>query len=815
MKAYWLGLILLAAVLTGCSPVVNYAQPIVVEAEAVALSAGDAWGQTFTARQAALSGIVLYLQPLTAGEGTLRLQLRAGPPDSANLATAVLPLSSITAPGFYPVTFAPQLASPPADYYFTIEVMGSGAVVLGGAPGANYLDGARYHNGLPDEGQLAFHLLYASPAAYLGLAAQLGQWGLWLLAGGWLFVLPGWAMLTLIGSRFDSLSIAEKFTLAGGLGLALYPVLFVLADVLKWPMGAWWAWLPGLLGIVTLTVSQRRRKLSVPRLTFPEAGLFITILIIFGIRFWVIRSMDAPAWGDSVQHVVMAQRMIEAGGLFTDWQPYAPYISLTVQFGFSAAVAVFHWLTGLNSLTATLIVGQLLNGLAVISLYPLAVRLARGNAWAGVGAVFIAGLLMPMPAMYVNWGRYAQLAGQAILLPALWLTWEALEQGRWRWRTLTLGGIVLAGLMLTYYRMPFYYAAFMAPWLVAWGAPRFKFQWRAWLTALMRLAAIGLLAGALFLPWALRLFNSALSRAVERGVARGSTLSLVRAEYASWQHWPEFVPPLLAVLALVGLVWAVSQKRWPLMAMGLWVALMAALPAGRLIRLPFASLLSSFAVLIALYIPVGLVGGWLIGEAFIWGLKWRSQEGQNAFRQIGLIGGLFGCSVWAAWTQQQIVRPEFVMLTRPDLRAMEWIEANTPSTARFLVEGFRIYNGQSAVGADGGWYIPLLTHRSNTMPSQYALLDEQPNPITYTQYVVDIVAALESTSVASSEVTRRLCEWGITHLYVGQGQGQVGVGARQLFSPKALMRNPALSLVYAHDRVSIFALQTSACSTPP
>ncbi len=122
----------------------------------------------------------------------------------------------------------------------------------------------------------------------------------------------------------------------------------------------------------------------------------------------------------------MTQLMLDNGGLFKSWLPYAQYNSLTVQFGFSAFTALFAWLTGLGSVKATLIVGQVLNGLAVLVLYPLAVRIAKGNRWAGIGAVLVAGLLMPMPAFYVNWGRYAQLAGQTILPVAFWLIWEAL-----------------------------------------------------------------------------------------------------------------------------------------------------------------------------------------------------------------------------------------------------------------------------------------------------------------------------------------------------------------------------------------------------
>jgi hypothetical protein len=142
---------------------------------------------------------------------------------------------------------------------------------------------------------------------------------------------------------------------------------------------------------------------------------------------------------------------------------------------------------------------------------------------------------------------------------------------------------------------------------------------------------------------------------------------------------------------------------------------------------------------------------------------------------------------------------------------MAWIRENTPPKARFLVEGFRIYGGRSAVGADAGWWIPLLARRENTLPCQYALLNERPADPEYTQRVVDLVARLETTSLATPEGVQLLCDWGITHVYVGQGQGKVGAGAAQLFSPVPLITSPVLDPVYRQDRVYVFALNPQAC----
>jgi hypothetical protein len=168
---------------------------------------------------------------------------------------------------------------------------------------------------------------------------------------------------------------------------------------------------------------------------------------------------------------------------------------------------------------------------------------------------------------------------------------------------------------------------------------------------------------------------------------------------------------------------------------------------------------------------------------------------------------------WALWFPQEEPSPPFVMVTRPDMRAMAWIRDNTAPDARFLVEGFRVYAGFTAVGADAGWWIPLLAGRPNTMPPQYALLSEQPSPPDYTQRVVDLVAQLEREPPGAPQSLRLLCDWGIGYVYIGQGQGRVGVSAPQLFAPQQLIDSPAFSLVYRQDRVAIFQLRPELCET--
>jgi hypothetical protein len=817
MKHRWISALLATTVLilTGCSDFVDQDQVGVGPGDKVNLEPDHPVGQTFVARHAGLDGVEVWLEPGQGSEGKIYLHLRSDPQAKNDLIAATLPLAQVVAPGFYHFSFPPLSDSHSQYFYAFLEMEGSDVVQVGAGSGDAYLDGALYRDHQPLDAQMVFRLVYDPRWMLLdlGWAAVCGS-GL-LAVTGLLYVVPGWALLVWLLPE-ERLSWTERLGLAAGLSLALYPLLLLWTDMVGLHLGALYAWLPILSGLLALVWRYRAwrphegwkmlRQWVQSEALWPDLALLIVIGLVFGARLLVVRSMDAPLWGDSYQHTMITQLLMDRGGLFDSWEPYVPYRSLTTHFGFSTMAALFSWATGPGSVKATLLMGQLLNGLAVLTLYPLTVRVADGNRWAGVGAVLAAGLLSPMPAYYVNWGRYAQLAGQAVLPAALWLLWEAVQRDGGSRKTILLAAVVLSGMALAYYRMPFYYVLFVLSWLIGWGLPNWRMNARRWLTGAARLTLIAGVVLLLLLPWGLHIAGGQLAMALEAGITKESSLDQVLADYQIWRNVTFYVPWPLLIVALGALVWSLVRRRWTVALVGLWVLALASLVTGRLIRLPGANLMTNLAVLIALYIPVGLLVGWLIGKAAMLAEQWMGKAGQWI---VGM--AIAAVAVWSAVGQLGIIQPSFVMVTRPDARAMSWIRENTSPEARFLVEGFRIYGGYSAVGADAGWWIPLLAGRENTMPPQYALFNEIPAEPDYTQRVVELVAQLETVSPASPEGIQLLCDWDITNVYVGQGLGKVGTGAVQLFPPEDLAASSAFSKVYQQDRVHIFALDPQAC----
>jgi hypothetical protein len=768
-------------------------------------------GQTFVAQHGGLCGIEFYLVPSGSAPLSLTLHLREDARSAKDLSTTTLSLPAKAGPDFYRFDL-PAVRGSHAQYYYAFLETTAG-VKVGAAGGAAYIDGAAHQAHRPLDAQTTFRLVYAPGLVLLDLAGAALSWIPLLLLAALLFVVPGWALLVwALAGRPQPWPV--MLGLAVGLSVALYPALLLWAHVFDLNPGSASAWLPVALGVALLLWQARRLR---PRhirdvvqtwrrsaALWPDLTLILVLVLVFAVRLLVVRTAEAPLWGDSYEHTVMAQLMLDRGGLFDLWQPYTPYQSLTVHFGFPAAAAVLGWATGQNGTEAVLLTGQLMNGFAALTLYPLAVRIAGGNRWAGIGAVLVAGTLSKMPAYYVNWGRFAQLAGQVVLPVALWLLWEAVETRKSPWRIAATAGFALCGMALAYYRMPFYYATFVAAWLVGWGLPQWKSDARSWLRGLARLLPIGATAILLLLPLAFRLAGGQLAHGLGGGMTRTAPVSGVLQDYQSWLSIQFYVTKPLLVGAALALLLGLVRRSWMVVAVGFWVLILAALPAGRLIRLPGANYMQTFAILIALYIPTSLLIGWLAGEV---GTLLGRSGGRHALALI-----IVAIAVCGAVGQARIVERGRILVTRPDVRAMDWIRENTPEDSLFLVEGY-FYGGFSATGSDAGWWIPILAGRDTNMPPQYALLSEVPIEPGYSKAVVDLVVQLGKVSPGAADGIRLLCDWGFTHVYIGQQQGEVGHEATRLFSEQDLAAGSAFRQVYKQDRVSIYALDPLACES--
>lgn len=808
--------------LTSCSPLPETEQP--EQAAYYVLNEASPLGQTFVADQRGLTAVDFYFKRTNQSDGRVKFTLRNSPDDPTEIASDLVAIQSINDLGFFRFTFPPQADSFNHDYYASLEVIGQGRLRVGSGAPSSYIDGSLYKAGESQDAQATFRLAYAPVQLAFGLI-QLGvSWVRLLGAGAFLFALPGWGISRWLWPEWKETPGAVKLALSGGISLCLYPLLFLWTHLVGLNLGPFYAWLPPLLGALLLLIKIQpnlgglrtgslqkfiRSNLSPakfkPIFSATNLAYILVTLAIFGARFWVVKSLEIPLWGDSYQHTVIAQLLVQHNGLFDSWRPFADLNSFTYHFGFHSLVAVFHWLTGLAMPASTLWVGQVLNCLAILSLVPLALKIFD-HPWTGIICLTIAGMLLPMPMSYLNWGRYTQLAGQVILPVAVLLIWRVFEKEHIGWPLIILGWLSLSGLALTHYRILFVALVFLLVLLI---------------TSLRRIRISSLLSHALilgagsfllFIPWFFNLFAGKLFVILQGHLAPSSAAAAdFLAEYNSVGAFSNYLPAWAWVALGLSFGLQIFQRNRTGILIGLWwlANFLFANPA--LIGLPGTGALSNFAILIALYIPAGLlISASIVPLAKLMDEKLISASSRMTqwtaqYAPMGLLVILVGLSFWGTLTRIQDVQiSSHALVTRPDVRAASWIQNHTEPGARFFVNSFFAYGGTSVVGSDGGWWLPLLADRATNLPPLNYSAESSFQP-DYRERINGLVEIVLTEGIEDPQVYALLRDHNITHVYLGQLQGRVN-NPNPGLNAGTLVSSPLYRLVYHQDQVWIFEL---------
>jgi len=847
---------LVPILLTACAPVISKTQTN--QTEWLSLGQGDTIGQTFVASYDGLSGIQFLLAPQLTVPGIIYVHLRTDTTSDIDITTSELSISNINTPGLFSFNFTPQSTSRRLYYYVMIEIKGEGSVQVGSAGGDTYLDGARYLNSAPQDGQLTFQLVYSIRRLSLGLLREFATWGGVFFVGIFLFILPGWGLLRLLWHGWDALNLFEKIGLSSGVSLVIYPIFMLWTGLVGLRIGLLYAWIPPIAAIGILLWHNRKlftRKSSehtkeprsirtivraIPLPSIPVLVLFIVIATLIFTRFWSIRTIDIPMWGDSYQHTVIAQLIVDHNGLFHSWQPFADLRTFTYHFGFHSAATVFHWITGISMPRTVLWVGQLMNILAILCLYPLATKYSR-NRWSGVAAVIIAGLLAPVPMDYTNWGRYTQLAGQIILVSAVYFLWSMMAgqvgletapitpSSRNIRKEILLTAIVMGGLALTHYRVLIFAILFiLALYIIGIIARSTRQQWK---TLFLNTIWIGLGGGIIFLPWFINVFGGRILRNLSRQLTTpASAIPVDLQSYNVVGNLTQYLPIALWLLLPLAIAWGIRRQHKGIMLTCLWayLLLIAANPAW--LKLPGTGAINNFAIFIAIYIFAGILLGGVAGmlvDRFVsnewqadlsvqltngWkasllrlgvvGIKKNSRSIKWA--DIGIALLLIGMSIIGARQRLNDLQPErYALASRPDLRAASWIKDNLPSDANLLVNFFFAYGGSLIVGSDGGWWLPLLADRQTTLPPlNYGT--EKGQQVNYKQQVNSLATAIQEKGITNPDVLIMLRNEKVTQVYIGQRQGRVNYGGPPMLDPVQMMNDQHFQVIYHQDRVWIF-----------
>lgn len=668
---------------------------------------------------------------------------------------------------------------------------------------------------------------YSFSEKSMGVLSELLNWGYYFVIIIWLFFLPGLAAIIASKVLNDTnvTSNIPGLIASFGIGFSIYPVLFLFTELLSIDNSSFLPVLVPLLAIVILFFNRKDLQELIRNSSIAKPSSIFTIVLslsLFFSRLWSIRNLAGPMWGDSVHHSFIAQLIFENNGLFESWMPYAPFKTFSIHYGFPLLTAMFMKFSGTDSIQATLVFGQFLNAIAIVSMIPLASKIVKSNEWLASGIIIIGGFLLPLPNMYTNWGRYAQLLGIAIMLSATWFVFSLLgnlnkqsEGNSNKSETFQavlkylLAAIFIAGMTLSYYRAPIFFG-FLLLILVPTVFVRSTTMRKRWLHALVQLSVIAALAILILSPWFWDVFQGNLGATVSSGINTGASADYIKSDLLIWTQYRRYYPPYILFLSAVSLLFALEKKKSTLWVLGAWGLLMVGYFVSGYLKIPGASVLSNFAIMISMFVPVSIITGWFLSESF---LILVSQFRQTPKMFVFVFSSLI--SLGLGFYSTQFIEPyKYALLTFHDIQAFDWINKNTPKESMFLIQGFSINNGTSIVGADGGWWLPLTTKRLNSIPPQYALLNEQPNSIDGKNELIALTSGIEASDGIMEAHRDHMCNLGITHIYNGQRGGKIGSQAAQLFSPNdPNLEDLGFTIRYLNDKVRVYQLDLDYCST--
>ncbi len=671
----------------------------------------------------------------------------------------------------------------------------------------------------------------------------LARWPLPVAALAGLYLLPGLALLRLLWPRGRSLALPARLALALGLSVALPPLLLLLFHLLGLPWGAVATWgylLVSLLVVLGLGMRDWRSgqhlaisnpQSPIPNLDPASVSLLGITLAALLVRLYAVRDLPVGLLGDSYHHTLMAQLLVDNGGIFSSWQPYAPLATFTYHFGFHANVAFVHYVTGLDLPQSLLWTGQIMNAITVPLVFALMLALG-GRPWAGVWAALIVGFASNLPAYFVNWGRYTQLTGQVVMLATM-VCWIALAEsgesrtknqepnvrmrrfsalGSWflsGWRLLLLTVLATAALILTHYLVTALAALLIGSYLL--GVLLARRSWPLAGALLLRAGLAGALALLLVAPWLLNVVGGHLVRNAT-GLVAGTAKTA--AELSMLEPLvPKYIGGAVLAFALAGLLAALWRREWRMALPAIWCALLVIAVVPYLVGLPGAGVLDTLTSLGTLYLPAALLAGYALASAQGRGAALLARLRAPPALGAALLGALLllAIALNTSW-QMQVVTGDTALVVAADMAAMQWIRENTPADARFVINSFPAYAGTLAAGTDAGWWIPLLARRATTLPPlNYG--GEKGERSDYHVGVNALVKKLRGRSLADPTplrvdlsrpvALRTLDSNKIDYVYIG-AHAYPGPDSADSIDTAKLRASPFFRLVYQRDGVEIF-----------
>jgi hypothetical protein len=359
-----------------------------------------------------------------------------------------------------------------------------------------------------------------------------------------------------------------------------------------------------------------------------------------------------------------------------------------------------------------------------------------------------------------------------------------------------LAAALTAGVFLLHFRVAAFYVLLLLIGLIdlLWRARRDRQQL---LKTLLGMVAVGALALFLVLPTLWEALGAFIAKASAAKIVLSSEdlAKTVQNYYVfPWSRYPYLVAPrwLLLLTGAAALIGLVRRSRVVIMAL-IWTVLLYLLGNAYLTGIRALSITNLGAILIMLYMPMGLIIGGATDSLLSWLPTARRSQVSVAVAIAVLILG-----VWGMQDRATDVEAYRHFVTPEDLTAMQWIDENIPEDAIFAINTY-FWLPRAPHGVDAGYWIPYLTGRQTTAPAMIVI--GEADKALMNRFIAESHAAerLENDLGGLDE----LDAMGVHYIYIGKVGDFFGPGLQ----PDFLRQSERVKTIYEQDGVTIMEIE--------